>query len=151
LQYIYIANKITDKAERLFRHEEARLDIYWNGKIISPTTSIGNIIFKLVKWGHISDHTWQCIPQSCCLIPERVFYIFFLSYFAVNSLSWNISCIYIPKIIYLIFNGYKVFTNSGLFLCIILKVSKANWSHFRVLSEGNSEFVSYELCLIQCR
>jgi hypothetical protein len=52
-----------------------------------PTTPIRNIIFKLVKWGHISDLTWQCIPWYCCLIPERVFTVL------CCSRSGNISCI----------------------------------------------------------
>jgi hypothetical protein len=43
------ANKITNKAGRLFRHKTAQLDIYRNCKNIFPTTPIRNIIFKLVK------------------------------------------------------------------------------------------------------
>jgi hypothetical protein len=77
--------------------------------------------------------------HNCCLIPERVFTVL------CCSRSGKISCIYIPKIIYIIFNGYMVLKKQWTFLMYNLK---AIVLILRVLSEGNLEFwssISYEL------
>jgi hypothetical protein len=66
----------------------------------------------------------------------------FLPYFAVSAVF-----IYL-KLYILFLMVTRSCKNSGLFLCIILKVSKAIVLILRVLSEGNLEFwssVSYEL------
>jgi hypothetical protein len=64
-------------------------------------------------------------------------------------LGLGISAVFIYLELYILFLMVaRSCKNSGLFLCIILKVSKAIVLILRVLSEGNLEFwssVSYEL------
>jgi hypothetical protein len=40
-----------------------------------PTTPIRNIIFKLVKWGHISDLIWICLCDIICFCDLICFYM----------------------------------------------------------------------------
>ena len=56
------ANKICDKAGDYSGMREHNLIFSWTAETFPPTTPIRNIIFKMVKWGNISDITWQCIP-----------------------------------------------------------------------------------------